>query len=202
MCGIDINNNKIALSSLKEDKIFHLDFSKYFDKIKEIKSRLLKSKDEKEKKMLQRRLNKIRQKALNYRNNILHNISKYIVKNYKTIVIEDINFKEITKNVKSSTKFNFLYNNLRKFLDFLYYKSKLYNASVVKVDRFYKSTKLCSNCQSVNDISMQDRVYNCKSCNISIDRDINAARNLLIFRISKRVYYKYKKDNVCAATAQ
>ena len=47
------------------------------------------------------------------------------------------------------------------------------------VDRFYPSSKTCSNCGNVkNDLTLSDRTYHCDSCHTTIDRDMNAALNL------------------------
>ncbi|MEA5521420.1 zinc ribbon domain-containing protein [Limnoraphis robusta] len=44
--------------------------------------------------------------------------------------------------------------------------------------RFYPSTKTCSSCGHVQEIALKERVFNCKNCGVSIDRDLNASLNL------------------------
>ena len=60
-------------------------------------------------------------------------------------------------------------------IDQLKYKCNNY----VQVDRFYPSSKTCSNCGNVKkDLKLSDRTYQCHSCGFTIDRDLNAAINL------------------------
>ena len=63
-----------------------------------------------------------------------------------------------------------------KFIKMLMYKIKGY---FIKVDKYFASSKLCSNCgNKKDDLTLSDRVYNCNVCDISIDRDLNAAINI------------------------
>ena len=53
-----------------------------------------------------------------------------------------------------------------------------YNTKIIEVDRFFPSSKLCSNCgQLKQDLKLDDRIYEC-DCGLRIDRDLNAAINL------------------------
>jgi putative transposase len=62
----------------------------------------------------------------------------------------------------------------------LEYKSKWYGANLIIAPRFYPSSKRCSNCGHVKrELSLSDRVYECENCGLVIDRDLNAARNLV-----------------------
>ena len=61
----------------------------------------------------------------------------------------------------------------------LEYKSEIYGDTLVVVDRWYPSSKTCSNCGYVkNDLTLNDRIYHCDSCGFTMDRDLNAAMNL------------------------
>ncbi len=68
------------------------------------------------------------------------------------------------------------------FLEFrrqLEYKSQLYGSFVVVVDRFFPSSKTCSNCGNKKDaLSLKQRVYCCEQCGIQSDRDLNASITL------------------------
>jgi hypothetical protein len=60
------------------------------------------------------------------------------------------------------------------------YKTENQGKYFVKISRWYPSTKTCSNCKNKkNDITLNDRIYHCDNCKIIIDRDINAAINIL-----------------------
>jgi putative transposase len=59
-----------------------------------------------------------------------------------------------------------------------------------KIDRFYPSSKTCCNCGNKKNLLLSDRIYNCEKCNIKIDRDINAAINILLEGIKKLIIEK------------
>jgi putative transposase len=61
----------------------------------------------------------------------------------------------------------------------LEYKSQLYDSKLVIVDRFYPSSKTCSNCGEIKEtLLLSERVFCCEKCNCRIERDLNAAKNL------------------------
>ncbi|MFB8794284.1 MAG: zinc ribbon domain-containing protein [Microcoleus sp.] len=60
----------------------------------------------------------------------------------------------------------------------LEYKCQLYGSHLVIVDRWYPSSKSCSNCGHKQDLTLADRVYKCENCGHVQDRDENAAVNL------------------------
>ncbi|CCQ66744.1 hypothetical protein CWATWH0402_6274 [Crocosphaera watsonii WH 0402] len=61
----------------------------------------------------------------------------------------------------------------------LEYKSQLYGSKLVIVDRFYPSSKTCSNCGDKKEsLLLSERVFYCEKCHYQIDRDLNAAKNL------------------------
>ncbi|NEQ77024.1 MAG: transposase [Okeania sp. SIO2C9] len=60
----------------------------------------------------------------------------------------------------------------------LEYKCQWYGSELVVIDRFFPSSKTCSNCGHVQDMPLELRTYDCKKCGLSIDRDLNASINL------------------------
>ena len=60
----------------------------------------------------------------------------------------------------------------------LTYKCQLYGALLIVADRFFPSSKTCSCCGHIQDMPLQERVFNCSNCGMSIERDLNAARVL------------------------
>jgi len=65
-----------------------------------------------------------------------------------------------------------------KFIFMLEYKADMYNSTVVKIDKYYPSTKTCSCCGSIKIMTLEDRTYNCEKCGMIMDRDLNAALNI------------------------
>ena len=65
------------------------------------------------------------------------------------------------------------------FVSMLEYKAKRYGKVLIKVDRFYPSSKTCRSCGCINkDLTLSDRVFICPECNSFIDRDWQAAMNI------------------------
>ena len=95
---------------------------------------------------------------------------------YDTICIEDLNLRGMTR--LWGRKVNDL--AFRLFVQKLEHVASKYGTKVVKVDRFYPSSKTCSVCQYVNErLSLRDRSWTCPSCGPSHDRDLNASVNIL-----------------------
>jgi putative transposase len=80
----------------------------------------------------------------------------------------------IHKLAKSIADMGFF--EFRRQLD---YKSQLYGSELIIVDRWFPSSKLCSNCGAKKEsLSLSERVYQCDICSLIIDRDLNASYNL------------------------
>lgn len=113
----------------------------------------------------------------NIRKNAIHQATTYIVKNYDTIVIEDLNVKGMVKNHNLAQALSDVsFSEIRRQLT---YKSAWLGKGLIVADRFYASSKLCSNCGHKKEtLKLSDRVYVCSECNLELDRDVNAAKNL------------------------
>ena len=67
-----------------------------------------------------------------------------------------------------------------EFVRQLDYKAKWYGRTVVKIDRFFPSSKTCSNCGFINEsLNLSERTWTCPKCGITHDRDMNASKNIL-----------------------
>src|SRR5690606_22607920 len=70
--------------------------------------------------------------------------------------------------------------SLYRFKSMLLYKANWYGRTIVEIDRFFPSSKLCSSCGfKKTDLKLSDRSWTCPSCGTVLDRDINAATNIL-----------------------
>lgn len=66
-----------------------------------------------------------------------------------------------------------------EFVRQLEYKGEWYGKNVIKIDRWYASSKTCSNCgNKVNQLDLSIREWTCSNCHVLLDRDINAAKNI------------------------
>jgi putative transposase len=111
------------------------------------------------------------------RKDFLHKLTTYLAKTFKLIKIEDLNVKGLLANHKLAGAISDL--GFYEFRRQLEYKCKMYGASLVLVDRWFPSSKLCANCGHKQDMPLQVRIYDCPTCGLSIDRDFNASLNIL-----------------------
>lgn len=123
------------------------------------------------------KVQKLHQRLVNIRTDYINKTISSIVKQKPSyITIEDLNIKGMMKNKHLSKAVA-----SQKFFEFrtkLTTKCKQNNIELRVVDRFYPSSKTCSNCGEIKkDLKLSDRVYKC-SCGLTIDRDLNASINL------------------------
>ncbi|MCU0547116.1 MAG: transposase [Oscillatoriaceae cyanobacterium Prado104] len=111
------------------------------------------------------------------RKDLLHKLTTYLAKTFKSIKIEDLNVKGLLANHKLAGAISDL--GFYEFRRQLEYKCKMYGASLVLVDRWFPSSKICSNCGHKQDLLLSIRTYDRPACGMSIDRDLNASLNIL-----------------------
>jgi len=120
---------------------------------------------------------KLHRKIANIRSDTLHKLTTRLAKNHGTVVIEDLNVSGMMANHKLAASIAD-----RGFFEFrrqLTYKCQLYGSKLVVVDRWFPSSKTCSNCGIKKEtLSLGERVFECSHCGFKIDRDLNAAINL------------------------
>ena len=120
---------------------------------------------------------KCNRKIANKRNDSLHNISSYIVNNYRTICLEDLNVKGMMQNHHIARAIQDA--SWGEFTRQLQYKSDWNGDNIIYIGRFEPSSKTCSVCGYVNhDLKLSDRKWTCPQCGTKHDRDINAAINI------------------------
>lgn len=115
-------------------------------------------------------------KMRNQRNDFLHKLSAKIVSKYDTICIEDLNLKGL---VRTKLGKSFSDAGLGSLFQMLEYKSKYRFGQMVKVGRFYPSSKTCSDCGNHQHLELSERTWTCNGCGVVHDRDANAAINIL-----------------------
>jgi len=129
-------------------------------------------------------LAKVYNRATNIRSNHLHQISSKIVNENQVIVMEDLNVAGMMKNRKlSKSIWDCSWSELARQI---IYKAKWYGREVIKIDRFYPSSKTCGDegesagCGYINSgLTLADREWTCPRCGLKHDRDRNAANNIL-----------------------
>lgn len=121
------------------------------------------------------RVAKIQEKVANQRKNFLHHQSKELVTNYDAVVIEDLDMKGMSQALKFGK--SVADNGWGMFTSFLQYKLNEQGKQLIKIDKWFPSTKTCSNCGSVKEIKLSERTYRC-DCGLNLDRDYNSALNI------------------------
>ena len=127
---------------------------------------------------LERQIKLIYRSIKNIRvNHIRKFVSELVKKQPQYIAIEDLNVKGMMKNKHLAKDIaNCSFYTIKEHL---IRKAKERNIVVRLVDRFYPSSKACSNCGSYKkDLKLSQRVYHCNSCQVKIDRDFNASLNI------------------------
>lgn len=130
-------------------------------------------------KKLEKGLLKINHRLTNIRHNYLHQTTTEII-NRKPIfiVLEDLNVSGMMKNkhLAKAVQQQCFYEFYRQ----IQYKCLWNNIKFIVADRFYPSSKTCSECGSVKkQLKLSDREYICEECGCAIDRDLNASVNLM-----------------------
>jgi len=121
---------------------------------------------------------KLHKKITNSRLDNLHKVSTELIKKYDTIILEDLNIKGMIKNHKLSK--HIADASWSKFLELLTYKAEWNDKQIVRIDRFFPSSKTCNCCGYINqNLKLDMREWTCPSCNTKLDRDLNASKNIL-----------------------
>ena len=116
------------------------------------------------------------EKIRNQRKDFLHKLSHEIAETYDVVAVEDIDMKAMSQCMHFGK--SVMDNGYGKFRELLEYKLTWRGKKLVRVDRFFPSSKKCCKCGSVKkELKLSDRVYFC-TCGNRIDRDLNAAINI------------------------
>ena len=132
---------------------------------------------------LEKNIKLVHRKLRNIRINHIHQATNQIIKLYPyRVVMEDLNVSGMMKNKHLSKVIaNQCFYEFKRQME---YKCEFNNIKFVLADRFYPSSKTCSNCGSIkSELKLKERVYKCDNCNLEIDRDKNAAINLSNYKL-------------------
>ncbi|MFW9889746.1 MAG: RNA-guided endonuclease InsQ/TnpB family protein [Candidatus Thorarchaeota archaeon] len=126
----------------------------------------------------QLRLAKMHLRVFNIRQDTLHKVTTYLAQNHSKIVIEDLNVSGMLKNRKLARAIADV--GFYEFRRQLVYKCLWYGSELIVVSNVFPSSKMCSCCGNrKKELSLSERDYNCEACGLRIDRDLNAALNLV-----------------------
>ena len=178
--GLDLGISDLLITSngktFQNNKLIY----KYEKKLVKLQRQLAK-KQKRSKNFYKQRIKiaKLHEKITNIRIDNLHKISSQIVKENQFIFSEDLNIKGMVKNPNLSKSIHDVsWSELTRQIQ---YKSEWNNRTYHKVDRFYASSQICSNCNYKNNKTknLSIREWTCPECGTNHNRDINASINIL-----------------------
>ena len=176
--GIDLGIKDFITTSegeTFENKHFKKSVSDRLKKLQKQLSRKQKGSNNRNKARL--KLAKLNKKINDSKLNYLHEVTNTLINENQVICIEDLNVKGMVKNHRLAESISEM--NFGEFVRMLEYKASWYDRVVVKVDRFYPSSKTCNHCGYIKkDLKLSERQWVCPECGEVIDRDYNAACNI------------------------
>lgn len=158
----------------------------------------------------------LHEKVRNQRQDYLHKISSFLVNNYDTICLEDLNVSGMTKRCKpkQDESGNYVPNGQsaksglnRAILDqgwgelrsMLEYKAEWQGKNIQVIGRFDPSSKTCSCCGKINkELKLSMRTWTCDGCETTHDRDVNAAINIKNFGLRNKPSVSQREPQSCA----
>jgi len=133
----------------------------------------------------------------NQRQDYLHKVSRYLVNNYDTIILEDLAVKNMVKNHNLARAISDMgWSELRSMLE---YKCEWEGKHLFTIGRFEPSSKACSCCGKINkELTLKDREWTCTGCGVIHDRDVNAAQNIKTFGLRNKPSASQREALACA----
>lgn len=123
------------------------------------------------------KLAKLHYRISNIRKDCLHKVTSEIIQKANVIVLEDLKVSNMMKNRCLAQDISDV--GLHEFRRQITYKAEWSGRKVIFADTFFASSKTCSCCGWKNlDLKLTDRIFECKVCDMKIDRDLNASLNL------------------------
>ncbi len=177
--GIDLGLSHFAILSTGEKIAAPNTFRKNEEKLAKLQRRLAKkTKGSANRKMAKLKVAKLHAKIADSRKDFLHKLSTRLVNENQVIAIETLAVSNMQKN--HSLAKSIADASWSEFVRQLEYKSLWYGRELVGIDRWYPSSKRCSDCgHTVAKMPLNVREWTCPECGTIHDRDINAARNVL-----------------------
>ena len=176
--GVDMGIKSFAVTS--DGEVFDgLSFKGLERQICKYQRQLSKTEsDSKRHHRIRTQLAKKHEKVKNIRNEYHHKMVNALLKEYDLVCVESLNVSGMLKNHKLAKSIQS--QGWSHFFSVLKYKSAWQGKEVCEVGRFYASSKQCHECGYKNSgLTLSDRVWVCPHCGAVVDRDLNAARNIL-----------------------
>ena len=122
----------------------------------------------------------------NQRRDQAHKFTSNIVRDHHTVVVEGLNLNAMKKGLNKAFRRAYNLATPGQIINMLQYKCDWYGREFIKLDPYFASSKICSNCKVKNkDLKLSDTTWVCPSCGVNHDRDENAAINLWLEGLRK-----------------
>ena len=177
--GLDLGLNSFAVLSTGEKVSAPNTFRKNEKKLAKLQRRLAKKqKGSKNRTKARLKVARLAAKVSDTRKDFLHKLSTRLIRENQTIAVETLAVKNMVRNRHLSKSISDA--GWSEFVRQLTYKAQWYGRNLVGIDKWYPSSKRCSDCGFVlTKIPLSVRKWACPECGANHDRDVNAARNIL-----------------------
>ena len=177
--GLDVGITSLIATS-NGDKIANpKHFKRLCSKLRRVqKSLSRKQKGSNNRRKQRQKVAKVHSRITDSRKDFLHKLTTQLVNENQTIVVEDLAIKNMVKNHKLAQSISDA--SWGELIRQLAYKCEWYGRELIKIDRWFPSSKRCGNCGHIVDkMPLNVRGWECPKCGINHDRDINASKNIL-----------------------
>lgn len=181
--GIDLNSQKFVVTSDGEYVTNPKHIKSKEKKLKRYQKRFSRcKKGSSNQKKARYKLARIHEKVTNQRKDFVEKITNDIVNTYDVISIEDLNVKAMQRwngRMIQSAPFNLFRSKLT-------WKANRNGKHLIVIDRYDPTSKMCNSCGTLHNMTLKQRTMKC-SCGSVIDRDYNAAKNILTFGLNRYI---------------
>jgi len=183
--GIDLGIKHFIVTSDGDKIDNHKYLRKSIARLKVLSRRVSKKKKGSlNKKKAYLKLSIVHERISNQRKDFLHKLSSKLISENQTLCFEDLNISGMVKNHKLAIAISDA--GWGMFVEMCKYKAKWNGKNILQIPTFEPSTKVCSNCASINKLlTLADREWICVNCGSEHDRDINAAKVIKQYCLTK-----------------
>lgn len=120
---------------------------------------------------------RVHEKLTSARSDYLHKLTTQLVSDNQAVVVEDLNIAGMQKNRRLAKHIGDV--GWGEIIRQVAYKCQGTGKHLIKVDRYFPSSKTCHSCGTINkELVLEERTWTCSMCGSDIDRDVNAAQNI------------------------